>query len=271
MSIAEFKVKKLSKEDIVYIIAIILMIIPIVLVIINPGSVGKEVREFTSGGIGPFGWGAKKGQEVVEVIHESPFGWDGLAAVFGCILYAVVLMRNRNTLYQFNKDTLNFKVLFLHLLNLLFLISAMSLFTKNNWHVFNLSPAYFMIAAIALSAVSMRTLSGYMWIVTIILAMFNIDVFNKWQGYSTIYTVSAYASLLCQVLILNIFDFDIQTFINDFSAPARIVKQDVNSAINTTMGETKKVASAVNIASGKVINSNLETKKESIEIQPVRE
>ena len=110
-----------------------------------------------------------------------------------------------------------------------------------------------------------------MWIATIILAMFNIDVFNKWQGYSTIYIVSAYASLLCQVLILNIFDFDIQAFINDFSAPARIVKQDVNGAINTTMDGAKKVASAVNIASGKVINSNLETKKESIEIQPVRE
>lgn len=71
----------------------------------------------------------------------------------------------------------------------------------------------------------MKTLSGYMWIATIILDIFNIDVFNKWQGYATIYVVLAYVSLICQVLILNIFDFDIKAFVKDFEGPAQEIKQ----------------------------------------------
>ena len=237
----ELKSKK--KEEIIFIVSALLMLASIVLVIINPGSVGKEIRDTVSGGI--LGFGGKRGQEVVEVINASPFGWDGLAAVFGCILYSIVLFRNKNTLYQFNKDKLDFKVLILHFLNLIFLVSAMSLFTKNNWYIFGLSPAYFMIAAIIFSLVSMKTLSGYMWIITIILAMFNIDVFNKWQGYSTIYVVSAYASLLCQVLILNIFDFDTCALLSDFVNPACSIKQNVNSAVDTTVDAAKNIGHAI--------------------------
>ena len=246
----ELKTGKFSKENIIYLVSMILMIIPIVLVIINPGSVGKEIRKTVSGGIGPFHWGQQVGEEVISVVNESPFGWDGLAAVFGCLLYIVVLLRNKRLLYQFNKDTLDFRILIIHSLNLIFLISAMSLFTRNNWYIFGLNPSYFMILAILLSALSMKTLSGYMWIVTIILAMFNIDVFNKWQGYATIYVVSAYASLVCQIMILNIFDFDIQSLMKDFAAPVNNIKQDVNIAIDTTVDSVKNVAgSATNTAS----------------------
>ena len=255
--------KRNKKETIIFIVSALLMLIPIILVIINPGSVGKEIIEVTSGGI--LGFGAKKGKEVVATLNESPFAWDGLAAVFGCILYTIVLLRNKNTLYQFNKDNLDFKVLILHFLNLIFLVSAMSLFTKNNWYIFGLSPAYFMIAAIAFSVVSMKTLSGYMWIVTIILAMFNVDVFNKWQGYSTIYVVSAYASLICQVFLLNIFDFDVQNLIKDFSAPTREVAQNINVAVDTTVEGAKKIASAT----GSVAKAGVAAAKATTGLPPV--
>ncbi len=143
------KKEVLKKENIIYYVSMVLMLIPIILVIINPGVAGKEVIETTSGGW-LFGVGAQKGTEVIDVVYESPFAWNGLAAVFGCILYSIVLIRNKNTLHQFNKETLDFRVLILHFLNLIFLVSAMSLFTKNNWHIFGLSPAYFMIGAVIL-------------------------------------------------------------------------------------------------------------------------
>ena len=258
MKTNKIKKKNDNKENIIYIISIILMLIPIVLVIINPGSVGTEVRTVTSGGWGPFNFGAQKGSEIVNVVHESPFGWDGLAAIFGCVLYTIVLMRNKNTLYQFNKNSLDFRILFLHFLNLIFLISAMSLFTKNNWNIFGLSPAYFMILAILFSALSMKTISGYMWIVAIIIAMFNIDVFNKWQGYSTIYVVSAYSSLICQTLILNIFDFDINALINDIATPGRKIKGNINAAIDTTTEGVKKIGSVASAHAQKTIEAKNE-------------
>lgn len=255
------------KENVQYFVASILMLVPIILALWGPVSEYQEIREkkhVDMGGlIGDglnFAGNLLFGRQTEEytAVARAPFAWTGFAAVMAIAIYSIVLYRNKNTLKQFDKDNIDRKIMVLHVLNLIFLVTVCSLFTVDS-SIFGLNPIYFMIAAIVLSLVSMKSLSGYCWIVVVVTSLANLDVFNRWRGYSVAYTLCAYASIVVQLLILNVFDFDIEQLKRDFMPAMTSIKSDVQNSIDTTKSGVNNAINAgktvATIATGVPINA----------------
>lgn len=261
------KIVAIIKKNKLYVIAMILMVIPIFLAIIAPMaaiSVERGVDSVNIGGavggvlngISNFAFGQRT--EMVTEMVRSPFRFNGFASIFAVALYSILLFRNRNTLKQFNSDNIDIRIMILHILNILFLVTICSLFTQSTL-IFGLSTAHFMIAATLLSLISMRSLSGYCWILAVVAAIPNLDLFNRWEGFSTVYVLCAYASIIVQILALNIFEFDLELLKQDFIKPVNNIKGDVQSSIATTMKAASSISAGLvgSISkAGKLSNDN---------------
>lgn len=230
---------KIKKEEVkgivVYAITVLLMAIPIVLSFLSPSVKYTETKQT--------GFIFKQTKEVLTEV-KSPFQITGLAAVYATILFTILLIRNRKTVIVFGDEKkINVKAVILYILDLFFLTTVCSLIPSSE-HIlfFNINCKTFMIVAILLSLIGMKSLSGYVWILVTICLVFNLNAFDKWGIYSVIYVLFAYMSIVSQVLVLNIFEFDINELFYDFGKYGNTVTGNMRQSINVTKDTVGKVA-----------------------------
>ena len=230
--------KLLTKSNFIFLITATLMFIPIILAFTSP-SITTAPEEIVSG------WGPFKKVEIITRTYQSPFlnNIGGLAAIYAVIIYTIVLLRNKNTIVNISDvNKLNIKGAILHVLNLVFLITVCALIPNDmNILIFNINVRQFMLYAIILSLIGMRSIAGYIWIIVSICLIINLDAFDKWGTYAVIYIVCAYLSIASQVLLLNVFDFSINELLNDFGNYGQTIIEDTKFAVNLTKNKLTSI------------------------------
>lgn len=250
-----------KKKKCIYVITILLMIIPIIIVIIGPSYTTSTTVE-----VGHFFW---KHEKEVQVTNYSPFQMGGLAAVYAVILYTILLIRNKNTLYDFNVEKINIMRIILHVLDLLFLVTICSLIpSEGKILFFDIDPRVFMFIAILLSLIGMKSISGYIWIIVSICLVGSLVKFDKWGPYAIVYIIFSYMSIVSQVLLLNIFDFNIDELMYDFNRAGKNIMQDVNQSIELTKETSAKIVDAAKPVAPAIKSvKNVKKENEKIEVK----
>ena len=250
-----------------YYAACFFLIIPILIALIAPAVTIKTIRpkQYINaggivGGVGNFFGhvlfgdpGTEPGTEIV----DNPFNLNGFASIVAVTLYSIVLYRNKNTVMHFDKNNLDKKVIVLHFLNLVFLLTVCSLFTTTSKLILPfmkepVNPAVILGIAAALSAISMKAISGIFWIIAVVAILMNLSQFNKWQGYSAVYVLSAYISYVIQLLMLKFFNIDLEELKRDFASPIQTITSDVKATIESGK---EVVNSAVDVSKAAVTMS----------------
>lgn len=242
----KFALPKITGRDVAYILTIIFMLLSLHVTL---GAKYSEFANRDSRGKGIFGWVADRVADLTigqVIVVKDVFTWEGSAALFAVVLYSFVLIRNKRTLYQFNH--IDIRNVIIHFLNLLFLTSVFAAFITRG-EVFGLSAATYMIFAIIFTVISMKTLSGYGWILSTIAIINNIEGFNKWGYNGVVYIISAYISFVIQVLILKMWEFDLISLKNDFLGTQIVISENVKKSIETTKtGVAATISTAATIA-----------------------
>ena len=252
-----------KRDNKIYLFAMIFMFISILIALRAPDIViqaerqkqymaGNGVFQRVVNSLGTFFMGSPGTEIYYKTVH-NPFKLNGLASVLAVILYSVILYRNKNTLTQFDKEKIDKKVMILHLLNLIFLLTVCSLFTtESNIYLPFMSnpinPIYIIVMATLLSAVSMRSLSGIFWIIAVVAILSNLKQFNEWYNYSAAYIICAYISLIIQVLMLKLFNIDIEDLKQDFTSPMKRIGGDVKATIDSGKKVTDMAVNATKVA-----------------------
>ena len=234
-----------------YFAACFFLIIPILIALMAPAVTIEATRtkQYVNaggmvGGVGNFIGHVLFGDPGIEDYTKpvkNPFNLNGFASIVAVTLYSIVLYRNKNTVLHFNKNNIDKKIMVLHFLNLVFLITVCSLFTTNDTIILPfmtnpVNPAIVLAIAAALSSISMKAISGIFWIIAVVIILMNLSKFSDWQGYSAVYVLSAYISYVIQVLMLKFFSIDLEELKRDFVSPMRVITNDVKQTIETGKG-----------------------------------
>ena len=252
-----------TKDNKFYFFAMVFMLISILIAWRSPAMIVEAERQkqyFNGNGIlqnigntfGTLLFG-NPGTETYQRTVKNPFRFNGMASLLAVILYSIILYRNKNTLGQFDKNNIDKRLMVLHALNLIFLVTVCSLFTTDSTMYLPfmrdpINPIFIIALAMLLSAVSMSSLSGIFWIIAVVAVLSNLKQFNDWEGYSAAYVICAYVSIVIQVLILRLFNIDLQQLKQDFMAPAKHIKGDVQATIETGSKAVNAATSATKAA-----------------------
>lgn len=235
------KIKKISinQEMVVYVIAVAFMIIPFFIATLGGTEQYISIKQE--------GFGFWKSEK--EVISEAanPFVFGALTALLGCLVYTIVLFRNKETLFlEGNEKKLNIKMIVLHLANLLFTTSVFAILPSDiSLFGMYISSRAILVFALILSLLSIKSLSGILWIIMVCCILPSLTKFDKWRLHGYIYIILSYISLICQFFILKVFKFNINQVLIDIGIIGNQIKNDVSATIDDTkkiVDTTAKVA-----------------------------
>ena len=215
---------------------------------VNAGGIFGTVGNFLGNAF--FG---DPGTENYTKIAKNPFKLNGFASIVAVTLYSIVLYRNKNTVMHFDKNKLDKKVMVLHFLNLVFLLTVCSLFTSTStlklpFFKEPVNPVVVLAIAGLLSSISMKSISGIFWIIGVVALLMNLSQFNDWQGYSAVYVLSAYISFVIQILMLKFFNIDLEELKRDFSTPIQTITSDVKTTIEAGKNAVNTAVDASKVA-----------------------
>ena len=120
----------------------------------------------------------------------------------------------------------------------------------------------FMVSAIVLGWLGMRTIAGYSWILFVAAAVCSVGNANKIGEAGAIFIITMVLSLLLQVPKIS----DIQMFIDDFKVPAKNLSNSVKEEISAAADDAgKRIDSAKNIINAASVLGNKKSDKDYIE------
>lgn len=243
----KFKLPKIKARDVAYVLTILFMLASLYFTI---GASYTDYANRNSAGKGVFGWATDRLADLTfgQVLTvTNVFTWNGRAAIFAVILYSFVLIRNKNTLYQFNENHIDVRNVIIHFLNLVFVTSIFAAFIEGG-EIFGLSASTYIILSIIFTATSMKTLSGFGWILATVAIVNNLNGFSKWGINGVFYIILSYVSIVIQILVLKIFEFDLNELKNDFAGTKKTITDSVKQSIEATKSGVKTVTSTVTSA-----------------------
>lgn len=220
------------------ILAIILMIIPVVL---SLQSFQREYLTITGG----------KERQILSIAPSM------LSVLYAICLHGVLFARG------IGKYFVSGFTIVLNVLNILWTASFVSIFISSK--TFNIpfinqpiSSQVLMMIAIALSLISMRVISGYIWVVLAFLAVFRLAAINEAMGFwGVAYAICAYVSIGIQIWKLKIMEFNKNELIYEFRGFGNRIIGDVSSSARFTESQTQEMIN--NITKTKIKSDN-ETK-----------
>ena len=161
-----------------------------------------------------------------------------VSVLAGILLYLSIVVRGRVKIFSNAYETV------VVVLNILFCASFLEIFfPKEPWFIpfINISSQSFLLAAIVLSWIGMRTLAGFIWIGLFLLALSRIVGLNMAMGNAgVVYIISAFVSIGLQ---LKDHVHLLSDFKNDFIGGSSRIAEDAKLSISEAKKAAKKVAS----------------------------
>lgn len=178
-----------------------------------------------------------------------------LSTILAVVLYSSLLIRGIiQTNFKTEKNVVLGMDLLLHCLNVLFIASFLKIFFDEEpikWLPIDISPMVILVFGILISWIGMKTIAGYVWVILFIMAMTKLtQIDHAMGGAGTIYVLSAFLSILCQLIPNGKFASLAQTFNSDFKVAKAEIQEDLQAAKETTEKLVKS-------ASGIPVNRNL--------------
>lgn len=159
-----------------------------------------------------------------------------ITTMIAILIYSAIIIRN------FKKYYSDIPKLAISIINILFLAGFLSVFFTDKATIFGLDTRAILVAGVLLSWLGIRTISGYIWILLVLLGTARMsDVDKAMAGWGVIYILCAYLSIIVQVVFCKMFETDFETFKEDLFG----IKENANKDVKAASEQAKSAAEAV--------------------------
>lgn len=163
-----------------------------------------------------------------------------ITTMVAILIYSATIIRN------FKKYYSNIPKFIISIINILFLAGFLSVFFIDKATIFGLDTRAILVAGVLLSWLGIRTISGYIWIILVLLGASRMsDVDAAMKGWGVIYILCAYLSIVVQAVFCKMFETDFETFKEDLFGIKDIANKDVKAASEQVKSTVEAVSKLV--------------------------
>lgn len=185
-------------------------------------------------------------------------GWPAIA------IYSAVVIRGDMSTFR------NPVKVLLAILNITFIASFSKTFLNNTeWRLFGLvelgiSSQTFAILCVVFSWLGLKSLAGFSWVILFVASISTLTKINNQMGFS------GYLYILCAFLSIGMqmaggyISFNGEQLKSDFFSASSIVKSDVNQSIETTKGAVKSAIGVAKMVTGAPNIPNMQSEAKQI-------
>lgn len=170
-----------------------------------------------------------------------------ITTIIAILIYSAIIIRN------FKKYYSEIPKLVLSIINILFLAGFLSVFLGEKVTILGLDTRALLFAGILMSWLGIRSITGYIWIILVLLGTTRMSEVDKAMGsMGVIYIMCAYLSIVVQIIFCKMFEIDLATLKEDLFGIQESAINDVKVAGELTKSAYKNVKSGVKYIVDKV-------------------